>query len=330
MPENGDRFRVINLKIPIGIEKIRLDKYIGNDPGLKITRRKIQKLIEAGLIYVDGIPAKHNHPLVGGEEVLIKISPPRESEVKPENIPLDIVHEDEFLLVVNKPAGMVTHPAPGNYEGTLVNALRYYSSELSSGYGIDRPGIVHRLDKNTSGLIIVAKNDDVHVALQQALREQRIRKIYQVLVCGHMKDESGSVDLPVGRSIKDRRRMTVTRYKGRAARTEYRLVDRYKLHDLLEVNLKTGRTHQIRVHFSFLGHPVFGDPDYGGRTKWHRGIFAIDKQVAVEALKIMGRQALHAGKLEFFHPVSEDLISLSCELPGDFRRLLDFMDRKWR
>jgi 23S rRNA pseudouridine1911/1915/1917 synthase len=330
MVENRLIHKTIFVEIPKKMSGERLDKYIGRRSDLKITRTRIQKLIEAGLVLVDGKPAGHNHVLKGGEEVTVKVPPPPRMDVQPEDIPLDIVYEDDHLLVVNKPAGMVTHPGAGNYSGTLVNALLHYSPGLSGVQGIERPGIVHRLDKDTSGLILIAKNDETHVLLQRQLKERRINKMYHALVCGHMKEDSGLIDLPIGRSLKDRKKMTVTGLKGRTAQTEYKLLDRFKLYDLLEVNLKTGRTHQIRVHFSHLGHPVFGDPDYGGRTKWHKGVFTPDHLMARKALDMMSRQALHAKSLEFAHPVTGKAIAVTSELPTDFRDLLNFLNAEGR
>ena len=325
-----DNYKTIQFTVPDDVNNIRLDKYVGRDDNLKNSRSRIQKLIEAGLVAVDEKPASHNHVIAGGEKITIRIPPPSKSDVSPEDIPLDIIYEDDSLLVVNKPAGMVTHPAAGNYSGTMVNALLHYSRNLSQVQGGDRPGIVHRLDKNTSGLIIVAKSDHVHLALQNQLRERNIKRTYTALICGHIKQDTGTIELPVGRSIKDRKKMTVTNLKARHAITEYRLVDRFRLYDLLEVNLKTGRTHQIRVHFSHLGHPVFGDPDYGGRVKWHRGIFTADRLTARKALKIMERQALHACRLEFSHPEGGEKISLEAPLPDDYRNLLDYLEIEGR
>jgi 23S rRNA pseudouridine1911/1915/1917 synthase len=321
-------YKTMTFTFPAGSTPERIDRYIGLNPALNITRNKVQKLIKAGLVTIDGRKALHHQVLKGGEKVVIMIPPAPETDIIAERIPLEIVFEDEHLLVINKPAGMVTHPAVGNFKGTLVNALLDYSRNLSTIGGFDRPGIVHRLDKNTSGLILVAKNDEIHLALQRALQKREIKKIYWVLVCGHMKEEKGVIDLPVGRSLKDRRKMTVTRHKGREAQTEYQRRERFRLYDLLEINLLTGRTHQIRVHLAHLGHPVFGDPEYGGRRKWHQGIYSVDRKNALEALEIMPRQALHAKSLRFVHPVTGKTISLESELPPDFQGLLDFLEKE--
>lgn len=328
--ENNAEHEIIEFSFPADGIPERLDRYIGRNSELNITRSRVQKLIVAGLVTVNGQKALHSHILKGGERIIIQIPPQPPLKLRAENIPLDIVYEDEYLLVVNKPAGMVTHPGAGNFEGTLVNALLNYSRQLSGIGGFDRPGIIHRLDKGTSGLILVAKNDDVHLYFQTELQQRRIKKTYLTLVCGHMKQDSGFINLPIGRSLKDRKKMTVTNVKGRSALTEYRLLDRFRLYDFLEIGLHTGRTHQIRVHFSHLGHPVFGDADYGGRQKWHKGIFSPDRIPAAQALELMPRQALHSARLEFIHPVAKKAIFLDCPLPEDFNMLLDFLKKKCR
>jgi 23S rRNA pseudouridine1911/1915/1917 synthase len=323
-------FKKYEIEIDEEIEAERLDKYLGRKTELSLTRSRIQKLIAENLVMVNGQPAGHNHKLIGGEKIQIFIPPIEELKVEAEDIPLSIIYEDDYLLIVDKPAGMVTHPAVGNRRGTLVNALKYYSEKLSSVSDSERPGIVHRLDKNTSGLIMIAKNNETHLKLQSMLKNREINKVYYALVCGHLKKESDRIALPIGRSIKDRKKMTVTKVKSREAITEYKLLDRFKLHDLVEVNLLTGRTHQIRVHFSFLGHPVFGDPEYGGRLKWHRGVMSINKLLVKRMLELMPRQALHAKSLRFEHPISGEKLFIESTLPEDFGRLLDYLKKEGR
>ncbi|MFH2037757.1 MAG: RluA family pseudouridine synthase [Candidatus Zixiibacteriota bacterium] len=308
----------------------RLDKFIGNEESYKISRSQIQKLIDSGHVLVNGKPIKHNYKLGVGDKVTIEIPAPDQNDIAAENIPLEIVFEDEYLIVVNKPAGMVTHPAAGHYTGTLVNALMYYTRNLSTIGGVERLGIVHRLDKNTSGLIMVAKNDEVHNILQTALKDREIEKKYVALVCGHMREDEGAIELPIGRSMKDRKKMVVTNIKSREAVTEYKLIDRFKLYDLLEINLKTGRTHQIRVHFSHRGHPVFGDPDYGGRSKWHQGVISYDKQLAKKSLELFDRQALHARSLKLIHPITGEELFVDSDLPSDFAGLVEFLETEGR
>lgn len=323
--ENTRPVQIVELTIPSDSPKERLDRYLGHDSGLNLSRTRIQKLIEAGLITIDGEKASHHQVLKGGEKIHIAIPPLPKTDIIPENIPLEIVFEDEYLLVVNKPAGMVTHPGAGNFQGTLVNALLNYSQNLSAIGGFDRPGIVHRLDRDTSGLMIVAKNDDIHLRLQRQIQERKVEKKYLALICGHMKTNQDTIDLPIGRSGRDRKKMAVIRTKGRESLTEYALLERFRLYDFLEITLHTGRTHQIRVHFSYLGHPIFGDPDYGGRQKWHRGIFTPDRQLVNQVLEMMPRQALHAYRLGFKHPINDTKVSLESKLPDDFDNLLTFL-----
>jgi 23S rRNA pseudouridine1911/1915/1917 synthase len=318
------------IKVPTRIKSERLDRFLAAHPEIDVTRSRLQKLIGEGMILVDGRTVDKNHLLRGGETISVTIPPPPKVTLTGEAIPLDIVYEDEYLAVVNKPAGMVTHPAAGHYSGTLVNALIHHFKTLPSGSGHERPGIIHRLDKDTSGLILVAKTDEVYLKLQQQMQRREIKRTYRALVCGHLREEQGVIDLPIGRSLKDRRKMIVTHVASRQAKTSYRLLERFRSYDLLEVKLHTGRTHQIRVHFSHLGHPVFGDPDYGGRHKWLRGMFAPERRLARRLLAMLDRQALHAKQLEFLHPVNEKNIRLTSDLPQDFQQVLDILDKEGR
>lgn len=330
MSEIFDSSNIIKFTIPIDVAGVRLDKYVGGKEELKISRSKLQKLIESGFVTVDGTIAEHNHILKGGEKVVIKRPLPELKNIEAENIPLDIVYEDKYMLVVNKPSGMVTHPAAGHYKGTLVNALMYYTEKLSGLGGPERLGIVHRLDRDTSGLIMIARNEEIHRTLQEDLKERKITKKYSALICGHVKEDTGVINMPIGRSIKNRKKMTVTNVRSREALTEYKLIDRFKLYDLLDIDLKTGRTHQIRVHFSHRGHPVFGDAEYGGREKWHRGVISYDKLLVQKVLKMFNRQALHARSLQLNHPVTKELITIDSDLPEDFRQLLKFLNDEGR
>jgi 23S rRNA pseudouridine1911/1915/1917 synthase len=329
MEDTRGAYRDVTLTVAPDAEKNRIDKYLSELKQLDLSRSRIQTLIADGLILVDGHAVKANYKVIPGQIINVKIPPPPRAELSPENIPLNIVFEDDHLIVVNKPAGMVTHPGPGNRTGTLVNAVIHYTSALS-GVDPERPGIVHRLDKNTSGLVIIAKNDLTHRKLQKSIKERLVKKTYLAVVCGHMKEEHGVIDLPIGRSLKDRKKMTVTNLKSREAVTEYELIERFKLYDYLKINLKTGRTHQIRVHFSHGGHPVLGDPDYGGREKWHRGVISYDKAMARNVLALMPRQALHAKGLAFDHPVTGQPLDIESDLPDDFAGLIDFLKREGR
>ncbi|MCH9032539.1 MAG: RluA family pseudouridine synthase, partial [candidate division Zixibacteria bacterium] len=235
---------------------------------------------------------------------------------------LDIRYEDDDVLVVNKPVGMVIHPAVGNRTGTLLNALLGLAAERAVECNLERAGIIHRLDKNTSGLLIVARNEKAARYLQAQLKERKIKRAYLALVCGHLKNDQGEINAPIGRSIKDRKKMAVTNVASREALTQYQALERYESHTLLRISLITGRTHQIRVHLAHLGHPVFGDPDYGGREKWHKGIFAPQRRLSQELLKDFNRQALHAYKIAFEHPVTGKQVEIIAEPPEDFARLL--------
>jgi 23S rRNA pseudouridine1911/1915/1917 synthase len=205
----------------------------------------------------------------------------------------------------------------------------YHFRNLSERGGAERAGIVHRLDKNTTGLLLVAKDDQIHTKLQEALQKREIKRNYTALICGHVK-ESGEIDAPIGRSSKDRKKMAVTNRASREAQTSYQLIDRFRTYDLLDVSLQTGRTHQIRVHLAHIGHPVFGDPEYGGRDKWHKGIFANEKKSAKELLEMMPYQALHSTKIEFVHPVKGAKVIVQSELPPNFKSLLEKLDQNFR
>ncbi len=325
---NRPEIESIRLNVPPSAKPERLDRFLSDNPDLDVTRTRIQKLIAAGMVLVDGrVVAKH-YILKPGQTVSVTIMPEPKPEPVAEEIPLALAYEDDQVAVVDKPAGLVTHPAPGNYSGTLVNALMYHFKTLAGGSGRERPGIVHRLDKNTSGLILVAKTDGAYQRLQQQMQRREIRRTYVALVCGHMREDTGVIELPVGRSLKDRKKMAVTNLAGREAVTRYRLQERFRTYDLLEVDLLTGRTHQIRVHFSHLGHPVFGDPDYGGRHKWHRGAFGPERQLGQRLLAVIDRQALHAARLRFAHPVSGEEMELSSDVPGDFGGVLELLRKE--
>ncbi|MEW5795829.1 MAG: RluA family pseudouridine synthase [Candidatus Zixiibacteriota bacterium] len=315
----------ITHQVPPDIGAARLDKYLGDHPEIGLTRSRAQKLIFQGLILVDGRKVVAKHSLSGGELIEMTIPPLPVEGIKGENSPLNIVFEDDWLIVVNKPAGMVTHPGVGNRSGTLANALVYHFEKLSHESGKHRPGIVHRLDRDTSGLLVVAKDDDTHLALQQAIKARELKRTYMALICGHMKGDTGEIDLPVGRDPKNRTLMAVEGDDPREATTRWRLIERYRSYDLLEVSLDTGRTHQIRVHFSHLGHPVFGDPDYGGREQWVNAMFGPERPLARRLLEALPRQALHAAKIEFPHPKTGERMMFEAKLPGDLTSVIDVL-----
>lgn len=304
----------------------RIDLFLARHDELSLSRSQVQNLIASENILVNDKPTSNNHRLIAKEIIAITIPPVEISHLEPEDLNIEIVYEDEYLAVVNKPFGMVTHPGTGVRSGTLVNALLFHLNELADSEEPQRPGIVHRLDKNTSGLLIVAKKDESFKKLQLMIQAREIKRAYLGLICGHMPESSGTIDLPVARSQKDRKKMAVTRHNSRQAITLYKLLKRYRSYELHEVILQTGRTHQIRVHFSHLGHPVFGDPDYGGREKWHKGIFGPERPLGKRLLSILDRQALHAFQLQFLHPITEKEMKLEVEMPDDFKEVIGILD----
>ena len=245
---------------------VRLDSFLADQSGLELSRAQIKKLIEAGDIIVNGQASKPSQKLKLDDQITVQVPPPREIDAKAENIPLNIIHEDKDLIVINKPQGMVVHPAAGNHSGTLVNALLYHCQDLSGIGGIIRPGIVHRLDKDTSGLMVVAKNNHTHQALDKQFKVRKIFKQYIALVRGVVKEDSGVIDKVIGRHPINRKKMAVIKtpkLRGRMATTIFKVIKRFKNYSLLDLVLKTGRTHQIRVHLHSIGHPVVGDQVYG-------------------------------------------------------------------
>ncbi|NIN01055.1 MAG: RluA family pseudouridine synthase [candidate division Zixibacteria bacterium] len=318
--------RRITISAPQKASGKRIDLFLSQQD-LGLSRAFIQKLISDHNILVDSKPVKASYKIRGGEEIKIEIPPLERPSLEPEDIPLDIVYEDSDLLVVNKKAGMVVHPAAGNYSHTLVNALLFHCKDLSGINGVLRPGIVHRLDKNTSGLMVVAKNDAAHLGLTGQIKNRTLLREYVAIIWGHMPSEEGTVEAPIGRAVKDRKKMTVTRLKGRESLTQYRVLERFNLCDLLSIRLKTGRTHQIRVHLSYLNHPVLGDPEYGGRQKWIKGMFDRDRALAQKLLRMIERQALHAKRLVFVHPGTKEHKEFDSKLPEDIEKVLNALRR---
>ncbi|MGH2567720.1 MAG: RluA family pseudouridine synthase [Bacteroidota bacterium] len=298
----------------------RLDLYLTHQVQ-NATRNKVQQAISAGLVLVDGMRVKPSHPVSPGEVIEITFPRPPRPEAKPENIPLSIVYEDDSLLVVNKPAGMVTHPAYGNYTGTLVNALLYHCNALSTVNTSLRPGIVHRLDKDTSGLLVVAKTDAAHNFLARQFSSRTIDREYRTLVWGTFKKPNGVIEASLGRSKRDRKKVAVTA-EGKHAVTEYEVLRAFDFLSLVRLRLKTGRTHQIRVHLAHVGHPVFGDPTYGGRSNTWGGLSGKKAERAQNLLKIITRQALHAKTIGFVHPTTKESVKFDSELPKDMREVL--------
>jgi 23S rRNA pseudouridine1911/1915/1917 synthase len=316
----------LELKVPQEATGTRLDLFLANE-NINLSRSRIQQLISDQSILVDGRPTKPSYKIKGKEKITIQVPPLEELSLEPENIPLDILYEDSDLLVVNKKAGMVVHPALGNPSHTLVNALLFHCMDLSGINGVLRPGIVHRLDKNTSGLLVVAKNDFAHQGLAEQIKNRTLLREYAAIVWGHMPTEKGIIEAPIGRSTRDRKRMAVSRFKGRESLTEYQVLERFDLCDLLSIRLKTGRTHQIRVHLSYLNHPVLGDPEYGGRQKWIKSIYDKHRLFAQKLLTLIDRQALHAMKLGFVHPRIGEYKEFDSELPNDIESVLTLLRR---
>ncbi len=311
-------------KITITVEKEqagkRLDIYVAEKVA-NYSRSQISRYLKEGCLSVNGGDAKARYKVRSGDLIEIDLPTPPPTTVKAENIPLDIVYEDDQVIVINKPAGMVTHPGHGNRTGTLVNALLYHCKELSSTGGPERAGIVHRLDKGTSGLLVAAKTETAHRHLANQLQDKSLFREYIAFAWGHLKESTGVWDLPIGRSISNPTRMRVDHGAGREAQTAYELVVRYDLCDKLRLRLKTGRTHQIRVHLSHFNHPIFGDPDYSGRENRVRGIAPELRPAAKKLLKIINRPALHAARLGFVHPQSGKRLELSAEMPADMQQL---------
>jgi 23S rRNA pseudouridine1911/1915/1917 synthase len=317
--------RKILLRVPPGQKKLRIDKYLASHIE-NSSRTKIQKAIASGCVLVNSKIIKPNYLILPNDVIDITLSHIEEKpDVVPENIPLDIIFEDEYLLVVNKPAGMVTHPAHKNYSGTLVNALLYYigqkSSNLSSLGGWERAGIVHRLDKNTSGLLVVAKDEDVHRKLSKLFFIHNIEREYWAIVWGHFNRQKGIIEKSLARSQKDRKKVVV-KNEGKLAATEYEVIKEFDFLSLVRLTLRTGRTHQIRVHMHSVGHPVFGDPDYEGRKPHGVQLTNKIKEQIKNLLDIIPRQALHAKVLGFVHPVTGKRLRFESELPEDIDRLL--------
>ncbi len=284
----------------------------------EISRSMWKRFIMEGRVLVDGSPVKSSYKLHGNELISYTIPPPRKTEILPEPIPIEILYQDEDILVLNKTAGMVVHPAAGHNSGTIVNALLYHCKDLSGIGGEIRPGIVHRLDKGTSGCLLVAKNDAAHLFLSRQFKEGKIKKIYDAFVWGvpHLSREI--IDIPIGRHPKDRKRMWINLKNGKEARTVYYLKKVYKEPiSLLELDLLSGRTHQIRVHLSYLGHPVVGDEIYGGR----RRIRNVSSHYLKDYLKILSRPLLHARLIEFIHPRTKKPLSFNAEWPEEMKQM---------
>lgn len=293
----------MNLKFQTEEKGQRIDKYLCEQT--QLTRSRIQQLIEQGAVVVNGKATKSNYKINPGDLIEVSYEDLSELDVVAQDIPLDIRYEDSDVIVINKPRGMVVHPANGNQQGTLVNALLYHCKDLSGINGVLRPGIVHRIDKDTTGLIIVAKNDKAHLELSKQLQDKTVNRLYHALVHGTFAHDYGTIDAPIGRDETDRQKMAVTEKNSKEARTHFRVLERFKDYSLVECRLETGRTHQIRVHMRYIDHPIVGDEKYGYRR----------------TMKI-GGQLLHAHQLEFVHPSTGEKMVVEAEIPQDFAEVL--------
>lgn len=293
-------------------EDRRLDRFVSEH--LDLSRTRVQRLLIEGHVTVDGRAGRKSERVAEGTVVQVRVPAAVPVDIEAEPIPIDVLWEDEDLLVVDKAAGMVVHPAPGHRSGTLVNALLYHTPNLSGVGGRARPGIVHRLDRDTSGLLVVAKTDRAHVTLSDALRARRMRRIYRAVAWGHLSDSPVTIDAPIARDPRDRKRMAVVE-GGRRALTRVRVREHWRSAELLDVALRTGRTHQIRVHLAHLGHPVVGDAVYG--AGWQKGLGGPTRRWVDELARRTPRQFLHAAELSFDHPISGERMRFTSDLPPD-------------
>lgn len=292
----------------------RLDRWLAGQAGAP-SRSALQGLMEAGYVRRNGAPANKKDKLAAGDRITLTLPDPQPIEAQPQDIPLDIVYEDDHLLVVNKPKGMVVHPAPGNPDGTLVNALLYHCrGQLSGVGGAIRPGIVHRIDKDTSGLLVVAKDDLTHQGLSEQMAVHAIHRVYHAVVYGNIRQDTGTIEAPIGRDPRDRKRMAVTPGQGKRACTHWQVLERFGRFTLLACRLETGRTHQIRVHMAHIGHPLAGDPVYGPRS----------------VIRELQGQCLHAKELGFRHPVTGQELRFDSPLPAYFTTFLERLRKEHR
>ncbi|MBX9852945.1 MAG: RluA family pseudouridine synthase [Cytophagaceae bacterium] len=329
LPEEAELYEHYRITVDKGQEPIRIDKFL-MDRIANATRTKIQSAIEAEAVLVNGKATKSSYKTRPLDLITISLAqPPREDVVVPENIPLNIVYEDDELLVVNKAPGMVVHPAYQNWSGTLVNALTYHFQNLpTSRNGEGRPGLVHRIDKDTSGLLVIAKTELSMAHLAKQFFEHSIERTYQAIVWGEPEPEAGTIHVNIGRSLKDRKVMTAFPEGdfGKDAITHYKVLQSYRYVSLVECKLETGRTHQIRAHMKYIGHPLFNDTTYGGDKILKGTTFSKYKQFVDNCFKMLPRQALHAKSLGFIHPITKKKLHFDSELPDDMKNLLEKWD----
>lgn len=327
--DGDDLYEHHHIVVDAGQDLLRIDKFL-MDRLPNVTRNKVQAGIKEGFVKVNGIEVKPNYKVHPSDEISVMLpEPPRDEELVPEDIPLDIAMEDDHLLIVNKPAGMVVHPAYQNWSGTLVNALAFHFRNLPEMKGNDgRPGLVHRIDKDTSGLLVIAKTEQAMNGLAKQFFDHSIERTYYALVWGVPEESKGTINVNVGRSLKDRRITTAFPEGdfGKNAVTHYELLEDLRYVSLLKCNLETGRTHQIRAHMRWIGHPLFNDATYGGNEIVKGTVFTKYKQFVQNCFKIIPRQALHAKTLGFIHPITKEKVFIDSELPEDFSSVLE----KWK
>lgn len=319
---------LIKIKIPPQPEPQRIDIVLAQTD-LGLSRSHLKRLFGEKRVTMNDKWLRVSQLVSGGEEIVIDKPDEKRIEFAAEQIELEVIFEDDYLAVINKPAGMVTHPAPGHESGTLANALLHHFTKLSTGYAKGFPGLVHRLDKNTSGLMVVAKSDEIHRKLADQLMDRTLSREYWALVWGKFNPPEGSIEIAIGRSRADRRVMSSGAPNTREAITHYETLEELSFLSLLKIHLETGRTHQIRTHLKESGHPVFGDPEYAGREGRLTGIEARHRLIANKLLKMIGRQMLHAKRLEFDHPKTGQHSTFEIDLPGDFRQVLELI-RQYR
>lgn len=318
-------FENINISVSEELDGQRLDRYIHDTVFKDFSRSDVQKLITDGAVLINQKTVKKNHKLRENQEINIIDEPAKPmTHVKPEKMDLDIVYEDDDIVVINKPRNLVVHPGSGNIEGTLAAGLLYHYRELSTLNGTLRPGIVHRLDKDTPGLMVAARNDFAHLKLSEALQNRDIERIYNCICWGHLSDQQGVIDVPVGRCNSNRLKMAVT-MKGRNAITHYRVKEHFAFASFLSLKLETGRTHQIRVHLNHIQHPVMGDPTYNGREESANRVEPLQRQLALQVNKLCPAQMLQAVKLSFNHPRTGEYMTFEVELREDFKKVIKLL-----
>ncbi|MGM0419591.1 MAG: RluA family pseudouridine synthase [Bacillota bacterium] len=299
------------IKLEVDENNIRVDKYLADK--LKYSRSYIQKLIDKNLILINKQPVeKAAHTLKIGQKIKVIVPEPEPSEIEPQELDFSIIYEDDVMAIINKPSGIPVHPAP-SYDGpTLVSGLLYRLNNLSGIGGKKRPGIVHRLDKDTSGLLVVAKNNQAHRSLSRQFKEREVHKVYRAIIKGTPEHSRAKIEAPIGRDPKDRKKMAVVKHNSKQAISIYKVIDKYKGYSQVEVEILTGRTHQIRAHFEFIGHPVIGDDKYGGKVN-------LSIQIS--------RQMLHAYRLNIIHPVENNRMDFTAELPEDYKKVVDYLEK---